>query len=140
MAFAVGMAVFQTLTLKKRKQQNTIDSFMLVSLLIHCCSMVGTVLLGSATFLTVYIYWVYKTQRIVEALPPFDELKTIKFLWILAFILKASLLVGRSALFSVLAWELSSLFYCTLKITHSNLRLPQIADQVLQCDWPTNQL
>lgn len=90
MAFALGMAVFQTITLRKRKQQNTIDSFLLVNLLIHCCSTVGTVLLGSAAFLTIYIYWVYKTQSIIEALPPFEELKTIKFFWIVAFILKAS--------------------------------------------------
>lgn len=89
MAFALGLAVFQTITLKKRKQQNSIDSFILVSLFIRCCSTIGTVLLGSTAFLTVYMYWVYKTQNIIEALPPFEELKTIKFFWILAFILKA---------------------------------------------------
>lgn len=88
MALAIGMAFFQTITLKKRKQQSGIDSFILVNLLIHCCSTIGTVLFGSAAFLTVYIYWVYKTQNIIEALPPFDELKTIKFFWIVAFILK----------------------------------------------------
>lgn len=89
MAFAIGMAVFQTVTLKKRKQQNGMDSFILVNLLIHCCSTIGTVLLGSSASLTIYIYWVYKTQNTIEALPPFDELKLIKFFWVMAFILKA---------------------------------------------------
>lgn len=88
LAFAFGMAVFQTITFQKRKQQNDIDSFILVKFMIHCCSTIGTVLFGSATLLTVYLYYVYKTQNVIQALPPFYELKIIKFFFMLAFTLK----------------------------------------------------
>lgn len=90
MAFAAGfgMAIFQTLSFKRRKQQNEFDSFLLVKFLINCCSTLGTILFASAAFLTVYIYFIYKTQHIVKVLPPFGELKMIKFFLILSFILK----------------------------------------------------
>lgn len=52
----------------------------------------GTVLFGSAAILTIYIYFLYKTQQIVQVLPPFDELKLIKWFFILAFILKVILI------------------------------------------------
>lgn len=87
-AAAFGMAIFQTLSFKRRKQQNEFDSLLLVKFLINCCSTMGTVLFGSAAFLTIYIYFVYKTQHIVKVLPPFSELKMIKLFFILSFILK----------------------------------------------------
>lgn len=88
LAAAFGMAIFQTLSFKRRKQQNEFDSFLLVKFLINCCSTLGTVLFVSAAFLTVYIYFIYKTQNIIKALPPFGELKLIKFFFILSFVLK----------------------------------------------------
>lgn len=87
-AAALGMAIFQTLSFKRRKQQNDIDSVILVKFLINCCSTMGTVLFCSAAFLTVYVYFVYKTQHVVKVLPPFEELKLIKCFFIFAFILK----------------------------------------------------
>ncbi|XP_031629112.1 meckelin [Contarinia nasturtii] len=88
MAAAFGMAIFQTMSFKRRKQQNDFDSFLLVKFIIHCCSAVGTVLFLSASFLSIYIYFIYKTQYVVKVLPPFGELKMIKFFFILSFILK----------------------------------------------------
>lgn len=90
MAFvaAIGMAIFQTISFKRRKQQNEIDSFLLVKFGINCCSTLGTVLFASAAVLTIYIYFVYKTQYVVRVLPPYDELKMIKFFFVVAFILK----------------------------------------------------
>ncbi|XP_055326927.1 meckelin [Sitodiplosis mosellana] len=88
LAAAFGMAIFQTLSFKRRKQQNEFDSFLLVKFLINCCSTLGTVLFASAAFLTVYIYFIYKSQNIVKVLPPFGELKIIKFFFILSFVLK----------------------------------------------------
>lgn len=89
-AGALGMAIFQTLSFKRRKQQNDFDSFLLAKFMINCCSTMGTVLFCSAAFLTVYIYFVYKTQLIVKVLPPFDELRMIKFFFVLALILKVN--------------------------------------------------
>lgn len=85
------MAIFQTLSFKRRKQQNDFDSFLLAKFMINCCSTMGTVLFCSAAFLTVYIYFVYKTQLIVKVLPPFDELRMIKFFFVLALILKVKI-------------------------------------------------
>lgn len=86
---AVGMAIFQTISFKRRKQQqNDIDSLLLVEFCINCCSTVGTVLFASAATLIVYIYFVYKTQSVVRILPPFSELKLIKFFFCFAFVLK----------------------------------------------------
>lgn len=82
------MAIFQTLSFKRRKQQNDIDSPILIKFSINLCSTMATVLFGSAAFLTIYIYILYKTQRTVKILPPFEELKMIKFFFVLAFILK----------------------------------------------------
>lgn len=86
---AIGMAIFQTISFKRRKQQqNDTDTVLLVEFGINCCSTVGTVLFASAATLIVYIYFVYKTQYIVRILPPFSELKLIKFFFCFAFILK----------------------------------------------------
>lgn len=87
-ATAFGMAIFQTLSFKRRKQQNDIDSLIMFKFLINCCSTMGTVLFCSAAFLTVYVYFVYKTQHVVKVLPPFSELRLIKCFFIFAFILK----------------------------------------------------
>lgn len=102
MAFAAGfgMAIFQTLSFKRRKQQNEFDSFLLVKFLINCCSTLGTILFASAAFLTVYIYFIYKTQHIVKVLPPFGELKMIKFFLILSFVLKVlTLFIAMNLIF-----------------------------------------
>lgn len=91
-AGAFGIAIFQTLSFKRRKQQNDIDSSILVKFLINCCSTMGTVLFCSAAFLTIYIYFEYKTQLVVKVLPPFSELRLIKCFFVFAFILKVSFL------------------------------------------------
>lgn len=90
MAFvlAIGMAIFQTISFKRRKQQNDFDTYLFVTFGINCCSTLGTILFASASFLTIYIYFVYKTQYVVHVLPPYGELRMIKVLFILAFILK----------------------------------------------------
>lgn len=90
MAAAFGLALFQTISYKRRKQQNDMDSSIFIKFLINCCSTMGTVLFGSAVILTIYIYFLYKTQQTVQVLPPFDELKLIKWFLILAFVLKVS--------------------------------------------------
>lgn len=91
LVMAVGMAIFQTISFKRRKQQqNDIDSLLLVEFCINCCSTIGTVLFASAATLIVYIYFVYKTQYVVRVLPPFSELRLIKFFFCFAFILKVS--------------------------------------------------
>lgn len=64
------------------------DSLIFIKFIINCCSTLGTVLFGSATILTIYVYCLFKTQQTVQVLPPFDELKLIKWFFILAFILK----------------------------------------------------
>lgn len=92
-AAAFGMALFQTISYKRRKQQNEMDSLIFIKFVINCCSTLGTVLFCSAAILTIYIYLLYKTQQIVQVLPPFDELKLIKWFFILAFILKVFFLL-----------------------------------------------
>lgn len=84
------MAIFQTFSYKRRKQQNDVDSMLLLRFAVNFCSTIGTILFGTATFLTIYIYFVYKTQNVVKVLPPFGELGLIKVFFILAFILKVS--------------------------------------------------
>lgn len=110
---AVGMAIFQTISFKRRKQQqNDIDSLLLVEFCINCCSTVGTVLFASAATLIVYIYVVYKTQNVVRVLPPFSELKLIKFFFCFAFILKVRILIRSYFFFfkSLTLIELSFIF------------------------------
>lgn len=98
-AAAIGMAIFQTFSFKRRKQQNDIDSLILIKFAINLCSTMATVLFGSAAFLTIYIYIIYKTQSTVQILPPFGELQMIKFFFILAFILKVWMMIFPSKKF-----------------------------------------
>lgn len=112
---AVGMAIFQTISFKRRKQQQTdIDSLLLVEFCINCCSTVGTVLFASAATLIVYIYFVYKTQYVVRVLPPFSELKLIKFFFCFAFILKVRFKFNIFCFFCFILIELSFTFLSQL--------------------------
>lgn len=85
LAFAFGIAMFQTITSKKRNNQNRIT---LGELIINCSSTIGNVLFGSATVLTLYLLALNKTQNVIHVSENFYESKTIYVLFLLAFLLK----------------------------------------------------
>lgn len=133
MAFvaAVGMAIFQTITFKRRKQQNDFDSYLFIKFGINCCSTLGTMLFGSAAILTIYIYFVYKTQYVVQVLPPFSELRMIKCFFILAFVLKVNChFTGR-----IRVQNLIDSFYFLQMVKFGHLLGQQINCDIFFIDW-----
>lgn len=85
LAFAIGVAMFQTITSKKRNNQNRIN---LGELIINCSSTIGNVLFGSAIVLTLYLLAINKTRNVIHASEQFYEIKIINVLFLLAFLLK----------------------------------------------------
>lgn len=87
------MAFFQTYSFKKRQQKIYFDSDIFIEFLICLCSNVSNILFIIATTLTLYIYLLLKTQRTVSVMPPISQQPMINFFFVLAFLLKVSLVL-----------------------------------------------
>lgn len=92
MMVGVGWAAFETYSYKCRKQQVDFDSAIFLKFGIFFCSSMANVLFALAAILNLYIYYVYKSQNTVKALPPFEQLSMIKSFYLLALVLKVSFL------------------------------------------------
>lgn len=88
LASGIAMAFFQTYSYKKRQQKIYFDADIFIEFFICLCSHVANVLFIIATTLTLYIYLMLKTQSTISVLPPISQQPMIKFLFVMAFLLK----------------------------------------------------